>query len=188
MTSQRTKPKLLDEVKKTVIAELGRSSLMVGILLVILGSLGIILPRVMSFAIESFIATLMILGGIFWSYHSFKQRPINFMHWLKPVLLFVTGGLMLIYRHSGVDAVGLLIAIYLLLDSFGTFGLAHSHYPMKGWEWMVFNGIITLLLALLFLIGWPSTSFWLVGLYIGISLLFDGWALVSIGWLLIKAD
>lgn len=37
------------------------------------------------------------------------------------------------------------------------------------------------------MIGWPSTSLWLVGLYIGISLFFDGWALVAIGWALRKA-
>ncbi len=43
------------------------------------------------------------------------------------------------------------------------------------------NTLITgILLILLFLIGWPVTSLWLVGLYVGISLLFDGWALVAI--------
>ncbi|MGB8410606.1 MAG: hypothetical protein WCE58_11955, partial [Gallionella sp.] len=30
---------------------------------------------------------------------------------------------------------------------------------------------------------WPATSLWLVGLYVGISLLFDGWARVAIGWM-----
>jgi len=57
----------------------------------------------------------------------------------------------------------------------------------SGWGWMVFNGIVSLLLALLFLIGWPATSMWLVGLYISISLLFDGGALVAIGMALRKA-
>ena len=48
---------------------------------------------------------------------------------------------------------------------------------------MVFNGVISALLAILFLIGWPATSLWLVGLYVGISLVFDGWALITIGWM-----
>ena len=47
---------------------------------------------------------------------------------------------------------------------------------------MVFNGLTSIGLAVLILIGWPATSLWLVGLYVGINLLFDGWALVAIGW------
>jgi len=48
---------------------------------------------------------------------------------------------------------------------------------------MVFNGVVSLLLAILFLAGWPATSIWLVGLYISISLFFDGWALLTISWM-----
>jgi uncharacterized membrane protein HdeD (DUF308 family) len=170
------------DVKKEVIGKFGSSSLIIGILLVVVGTLGIMLPTLISFAMEGFIASLLLIGGVLWSYHSFKQRPISFMNWLKPILLLVTGGLMFHYRLSGIGAIGLLLAIYLLMDAFGTFGIAHLHYPEKGWGWIALNGIVTLFLAMLFLIGWPSTSLWLVGLYVSISLLFDGWALIFIGW------
>jgi uncharacterized membrane protein HdeD (DUF308 family) len=43
---------------------------------------------------------------------------------------------------------------------------------------MVFNGLLSLVLAIALLIGWPAASPMLLGLYIGISLLFDGLALV----------
>ena len=82
---------------------------------------------------------------------------------------------------------GLLLAIYLLLDAFGSFALAQSIHPVVGWGWMTFNGVTSMLLALLFLIGWPSTSLWLVGLYVGIALLFDGLTLLAIGWALRKS-
>jgi uncharacterized membrane protein HdeD (DUF308 family) len=51
---------------------------------------------------------------------------------------------------------------------------------------MTFNGVVSDLLASLFLIGGSATSLWLVGLYVSISLLLDGWALVTIGWMLRK--
>ena len=108
------------------------------------------------------------------------------MAWLKPVLLLVVGGLMLVYPVTGVATLGLLLAIYLLMDAFGSFALAQSIHPAKGWGWMAFNGVISALLAALFLIGWPATSIWLVGLYVSISLIFDGWSLVTIGWVLRK--
>jgi len=78
--------------------------------------------------------------------------------------------------------VSLLLAVYLLIDALGSFMLAQFVHPAKGWGWMVFNGVISIVLAALFLIGPPATSLWLVGLYVGINLLFDGMALVAIGW------
>jgi len=110
------------------------------------------------------------------------------MDWIKPALLFIIGSLMLFYPQSGVAAVGLLLAVYLFLDAFGSFVLAQLIHPFSGWGWMVFNGIVSLLLALLFLIGWPDSSMWLVGLYISISLLFDGGALVAVGMAIRKAS
>jgi|GEM_PF-3810451 len=46
---------------------------------------------------------------------------------------------------------------------------------------MAFNGIVSLLLALLFLIGWSATSLLLAGIHVGIDRIFDGWVLVMIG-------
>jgi uncharacterized membrane protein HdeD (DUF308 family) len=46
---------------------------------------------------------------------------------------------------------------------------------------MIFNGVMDILLAGVFLWGWPQSSLWMVGLFVGISLIFDGWALIMIG-------
>jgi len=53
---------------------------------------------------------------------------------------------------------------------------------MKGWGLLAFNKILSLLLAMIFLIGWSATSFVLVELLIAISLFFDGWTLLYLGW------
>ena len=97
------------------------------------------------------------------------------------MLLILTGGIMIYSPQAGVAAIGLFLALYLMLDAFGSFALAHAIHPARGWGWMAFNGVVSLLLALLFLVGWPVTSLWLVGLYIGISLFFDGTVLVALG-------
>jgi uncharacterized membrane protein HdeD (DUF308 family) len=164
----------------------GPYTLITGVLLVVLGTAGVVLPSVMSLGTAIFVAWLLLTGGALWAIHTFKHSPKHVMDWLKPALLFIIGGLMLLYPASGVAAVGLLLAIYLLLDAYGSFVLAQSIHPAKGWGWMTFNGVLSFLMALLFLIGWPSTSLWLVGIYVGISLLLDGWALVAIGLALRK--
>jgi uncharacterized membrane protein HdeD (DUF308 family) len=173
-------------MNEKVLEKFGPYTLITGILLIVLGTAGILLPGVMALGTVIFFAWLLLTGGALWAVHTYKYSPNHVMDWLKPALLFVTGGLMLLYPTSGVAAVGLLLAIYLLMDAYGSFVLAQSIYPAKGWGWMTFNGALSFLMAILFLIGWPATSLWLVGLYVGISLLFDGWALVAIGWALRK--
>ncbi|MGC2457405.1 MAG: DUF308 domain-containing protein [Gallionellaceae bacterium] len=171
-------------IDKKVLDKFGPYTLITGILLIVLGTAGIFLPGVMSLSTALFVGWLLLIGGIIWAMHTYKYSPKNVMDWIKPVLLLIIGGLMLFYPVPGVEAVGLLMAVYLLLDAMGSFALAQSIYPAKGWGWMTFNGVVSALLASLFLIGWPATSLWLVGLYVGISLLFDGWALAAIGWML----
>lgn len=162
-------------------SKFGPYTIITGILLLVLGTVGILLPGLMSLGTVVFISWLMIIGGTIWAMHTFKYNRKSIMEWIKPTLLLISGALMLFNPVSGIAVVGMLLAFYLLLDAFGSFALAQSIHPAHGWGWMVFNGLFSLLLALLFLIGWPATSLWLVGLYVSISLLFDGGALIAIG-------
>jgi len=173
----------IDEKK---LRKFGPWTLAIGILLVLVGMAGVAMPWVMSLVTSVYIAWMLLIGGAFWVYHTFKSNPGGFLDWLKPLLLIVTGGLMLYNPVSGIAAIGLMLSFYLLLDAFGSFALAKELHPARGWGWMTFNGITSLLLAALFLIGWPTTSLVLVGIYVGISLIFDGWTLVMIGWAMRK--
>jgi uncharacterized membrane protein HdeD (DUF308 family) len=175
-------------IDKKVIEKFGPYTLFIGFLLIILGAVGILLPVLMALSTAIFVGWLLLVGGVLWAVHTYKHCPTHVMDWLKPVLLLITGSLMLFYPIGGVQVVGLLLAVYLLLDALGSFTLAQSVYPVKGWGWMVFNGVISIVLAALFLFGWPFTSLWLVGMYVGINLLFDGMALVAIGWNLRKIN
>lgn len=173
-------------IDQKVIDKFGPYTLITGVLLVVLGMAGIILPSLMSLSTAIFIAWLLIVGGGIWAVHTYHYSPKHIMDWIKPSLLLIIGTLVLYYPVKGVEAVGLFLAAYLLLDAMGSFALAQSIHPSKGRGWMVFNGVVSTLMGLLFLIGWPATSLWLVGLYVGISLLFDGWSLIVIGWTLRK--
>ncbi len=150
-------------IKALKIPDFGKYSLVAGILLILLGTVGIILPQLMSLEATVLIASLLLVGGVFWLIHSFQARSKEWTEWLKPVLLLITGGLMIFYRMTGIATIGLLMAVYLLIDAYGSFMIAYSIKPKKGWPWMVFNGVVSLLLAFLFLIGWPASSLLLVG-------------------------
>ena len=171
---------------KQEIPSFGKYTLITGILLILLGMIGIILPGVLALGTALFFGWLLLTAGIIWAFHTFHYNPKNFLDWLKPFLLILCGCLIIFYPLGGIEAIGLLLAIYLLMDAFGSFSLAKAIHPAKGWGLMTFNGIISLILALLFLVSGPVSSMWLIGLFIGISLFFDGLVLVTIGWKLKK--
>ncbi|MHB8920029.1 MAG: HdeD family acid-resistance protein [Halothiobacillus sp.] len=165
----------------------GRYSLIIGVLLIALGLIGIVAPVVLSIASAALFAWILLFGGTFWGWHAVKHGG-GALDWVKAVLLVVTGVLILIKPMAGVASLALLLSFYLLMNAFASFSLGKYALPAGvGRIWMIFNGVVDVLLAGLFLFNWPTSSLWMVGLFVGISLLFDGWALVMIGLSLRKS-
>ena len=155
-----------------------KSTLITGIVLTLLGMAGVIVPQFASLVVDFSLGWLLLTAGFFALYVVYLSRWRSPVSWLKPVLLLVTGGLLLINPRIGIAALTLLLTFYLLLDAVTNFGMAHDYHPLHGWGWMVFNGLVSLFLAALILFGWPQTSAMLLGIYVGVSLLFDGLALI----------
>ena len=173
-------------IDKHDIVKFGSYTFVIGCLLLLLGTVGILLPNMMSLGTVVLVGWLLLTGGVFWAMHTYRYSLTSVMDWLKPALLFITGGMILFNPAVGAAGLGLLLSIYLLMDAFSSFTLAQTIYPGKGWGLMTINGVTSAILAALFIIGWPETSLWLVGLYISISLIFDGWALLFVGWIMHK--
>lgn len=47
------------------------------------------------------------------------------------------------------------------------------------WGWMVFSGIVSVVLGISILVSWPSVTTYFIGLAIGIDLIFDGASLIG---------
>jgi uncharacterized membrane protein HdeD (DUF308 family) len=72
-----------------------------------------------------------------------------------------------------------LMALFFLMS--GLFQLVSSlmiHLP--GWGWHALDGIITFVLGVLVLAEWPASALWVIGLFVGIDLVFYGWAWVTL--------
>lgn len=166
----------------------GKTSLFIGILLMLTGVIGILLPVLMSLNVAIFVAAYALVGGIAWLVQTFKYARKSVLDWFKPLILLGMGAYVLFNPAIGIAAIGLVLSFYLIMDAFGNFLFAQLRYPNSGWGWMLLNGIFSLILAVMLLVGWPSTSFWFVGFYIAISLFFDGVALAMIGWSIKKTE
>ncbi len=159
-----------------------KHTLVAGILMTLIGVLGILLPQVMSLTVSVLIGWLLTLSGIVLGYQIWHNFSHNWQNWLKPLLLLLAGLLIMFNPRAGAAALGLLLAAILMLDSYANFSLAFTLKPLAGWGWMLFNGFVTLLLSALIIAGWPSSSLVVVGIIVGVSLLFDGLTLLMLGW------
>jgi uncharacterized membrane protein HdeD (DUF308 family) len=151
-----------------------------GWVLLILGLIGILLPKFMSITLSVLIGWLLLFAGGVSTYQVYFSYRTSWLAWLKPFILFAIGFVVLFNPTVAIAALGLLLAVYLLMDGFAGISLALELRPVPGWGWMMANGILSFLLAAVLLFGWPFSSLWVIGLLVGISLFLDGLALLML--------
>lgn len=159
-----------------LLEEFGEHAKTAGIIFIILGLTSIIFPVFASYATVLFVSWLMLLAGLLASYFTYITDRSNWVGWLKSVILIGVALYMLLSPLGGIATLGLLFSIYFFMDAFSGFAIASSLYPHKGWGLWSINAIFSLAIAVIFIIGWPFTSTYLIGLLVGFSLLFDGFA------------
>ena len=151
-----------------------------GIILVIIGLISILLPQLVTVVLSVFLGGLLILSGLAVAAGVWTGQRTSALAWLKPVVLIATGLLIAFSPAAVAAALGLLLVVYFLLTGFTSISFAYKLEPSGGRSWMIFNGVLSILLAAVFLIGWPFNSIVLVGFLVGISFLFDGIGLLAV--------
>ena len=160
-------------IEDNLFEKFSKYSKIAGIIFIILGIIGILEPVFMSLATVTFVSWLMLFAGLMAAYFTYISNKSDIAGWLKSFLLIAIALFMIFYPMSGVGTVGLLLAIYFFMDSFAGFSLALSMRPEKGWLWWLINAIFSMLIGVLFIVGWPFSSLYLIGLLVGFSLFFD---------------
>lgn len=149
-----------------------------GILLVALGVLSIIFPLVATIAVEQVFAALLLIAGGYALAAALGRKgqgaAHRFVAILWAILTLVTGGLLLFQFVAGILALTLLMAAYFaaqgIVTIFGAF-----RFRGHGAMWMMLlSGVVSLVLAWMIFSGFPNTAQWMLGLLLGINLIFTG--------------
>ncbi len=156
-------------------------TIVAGVLMMIIGLVGVFAPTLMSVVTVYFLAWLFLFSGLVQGYNTWKNYSGHIGAWVKPTISVITAFLLMFFPLPGVAATAILLVVYLLMDAYSSLTLGWQYRPHKGWWLMLINGILSIVLAVILLAGWPVTSLVLVGLFVGISLFFDGAALVGMG-------
>jgi len=174
---------ITNNIEKEKLKEFSTLSIISGIILAIAGFLAIIHPIAGSLAFVVFLGALFIAVGLVQCYTTFKAHQKSAGAWFKALLLLITGILLLIWPVSGIAAVAILFAAYFFIDGFASFQMSLDLKPLKGWWMAALNGVLSFLLGIIMIIGWPFSAPFTVGIIVGVSFLMDGIVLIYLGWL-----
>jgi uncharacterized membrane protein HdeD (DUF308 family) len=152
-----------------------------GIVMMVLGFLAVAEPNVATFAVSIFVGWLFFIGGIFRAMWVWRSRALPGFAWsFLTALLAIVFGLILIFRPlTGALTLTMVLVAFFILEGITAIVLAVQHREhLRSWGWVLFSGIVDLLLAFLIWDGWPSSADWAIGLLVGINMLFFGLSLV----------
>ena len=155
--------------------------LIFGIVLIILGSIAIGSAELMTMVSVLLFGWLLIFAGLFEIIHGFARRAWGgfFINLMGGLLYGVTGLLMV--SHPGIAAITLTLMIALLFIVAGTFRIFVAFStPIQHRGWLILNGAISLILGFCIMDSWPVSGLWVIGLFIGIDMIFDGWTEVML--------
>jgi uncharacterized membrane protein HdeD (DUF308 family) len=151
-------------------------SIVLSVLMIIAGILAIAVPQAASIAVELFVGWLLVLSGCIHLVFAWYTRGAGGFFWelLLGILYIAIGVYLFMHPGVGLTALTIALAIYLLVEAVLEFILSFALRPLPGSGWLLFDGVLTLILAVLIWRAWPSSKEWVLGLLVGVSMLFSG--------------
>jgi uncharacterized membrane protein HdeD (DUF308 family) len=152
------------------------SSIVWGILMFICGVLAIAMPLASSVGIVIVLAWLILVAAVSHLIFAFQSHSVGGFFWkvLLAIIYGCAGVYMLMHPLLGVVSLTLLLAIFFVIEGIVEIVLYFNIHGTANAGWVLFDGIVTLILGFLIWRRWPSSSVWVIGTLVGISLIFSG--------------
>ncbi len=147
-----------------------------GVLLILLGVLAIAEPLLTAIALATFLAWLLIFVGIVHLAVAFHAHAGKSMGWklLIGICYIFIGGYLLFRPLVGVATLTLMLAFLFFMEGVLDFMLWWKTRSSNGAFWILVDSVVTLILAGMIYVHWPSSSAWAIGTLVGISMIMSG--------------
>lgn len=146
------------------------------VVMIVLGMLALLLPMATGVGVSVAFGCLVVLAGCTYIASAFATRGAGAFLWRLLVgVCYILGGGYLAF-HPTLALASLTLALALLLLMEGALELAgfFTLHKLPGSGWLLFDSLVTLLLAYLIFRPWPSSSVWAIGTLLGVNLLMSG--------------
>lgn len=154
-----------------------------GILTIIFGFIAIGAPFTSGIAVAMVVGIALLAAGVSMLIFAFQAPSFG-----KILLKLLFAGLTVavgisILSQPGIALMNLtlILGAFFVADGFLGFIVAWNVKPEKGWGWLTVNALITVALGVMILKGWPESSLVIIGLLVGIRLVFAGMTMLTLG-------
>jgi uncharacterized membrane protein HdeD (DUF308 family) len=128
------------------------------------------------------VGIMMLISGIAEVINAFQFKSWGkFLVWLLLGVLYILAGLVTFENPLLAAAIlTFLLGIVLVVSGVMRLVLAFSMREGMSWTSVVLSGLVTLLLGLIILAHWPTSSLFVLGVLLGVDLL-----IIGIGWIFV---
>ena len=156
--------------------------LALGIIQVILGTVGLGMTFGLTLVTILIYGIFLLIGGgaqiaqVFTA-KGWKSRVLH----LLIALIYVLAALFIIANPLAASLFLTLFIGFVLLAAGLLRGIMAFHFKgFKNWFWPLLSGIISVLLGLMILNQWPVSGLWVIGLFVAVELIINGWSAMMI--------
>ena len=151
-------------------------SIALSVLMIIAGLLAIASPLLAGIAVTRLVGWLLLFSGALHFVYAFRGGGVTAVLWeiLLAVVYAVAGIYILANTAVGLATLTFVIVFYLFAEAIVEFAASYMTRHERGSGWLLFDGIVTLVLALLIWSTWPASQVWVIGTLVGVSMLFSG--------------
>ena len=155
----------------------------IGVLLVICGTIGLLAEVAFSFASITILSVVAIIGGVLMAIHAFQARAWKtFLIQSLFAALYVGLGIFIwLSPVAALQGLTIWLAAMFLVTGIMRLIAAIQNWSLGGGVWPALSGIISILLGILILNNWPQASLWVPGMLLAIELILQGWAMIFLG-------
>ena len=163
--------------------EASQTHTLLGVMLVALGIFSVMAPLISGIAVTVLVGMYLVAAGCIEIYFAFKASSFG-----KGALQFLFGGVGLVagvvclaMPVASLQTLTMILAVLFVIGGIVEILLALSMKPAAGWDWLLFSGIVSILVAVLIFAEWPMSGLWAVGVLVGARILFHGLTLIALG-------
>jgi uncharacterized membrane protein HdeD (DUF308 family) len=151
-------------------------SIGLAILMIVLGFLAVALPLATGIGVSILVGWIVVFGGFTYVAYAFTAEGAGALLWRMLIgIVYVVGGFYLVF-HPGLTLQSLTLVLAAILIAEGVLQMIEffRFRSLPGSGWVLFDGIVTLLLGFMIAYPWPFSAGWAVGTLVGINLLVSG--------------
>lgn len=152
-----------------------------GVLLAVCGATAIVYPVLTTVVGVKILGMLLTIAGIATIVMSFwAGKWSGLLVQLLIGILYLIVGFMITEKplQSAVTLTAFVAAFFIVAGGFRILAAMLIRFPH--WGWALLNGVVTFVLGVIIYHHFPACSLWVLGLLIGLEMLFNGWTWIML--------